>query len=73
MIYWMVWLILCPIMTIFWPTKVIGKKYLKLVNKKSAIFCSNHQTNSDPILYKIRVRPTVRIMAKKSLFKKLLH
>lgn len=72
MIYWIAWLIMCPIVWICWPTKIIGKKYLKLVKKKAAIFCSNHQTNSDAIIYKVKVRPTVKIMAKKSLFKNKL-
>ena len=62
MIYWIAWLIMCPIVWFFWPTKVIGKKYIKLVKKDSAIFCSNHQTNSDPIIYKVKVKPTVKII-----------
>lgn len=69
MIFWIAWIIMCPIVAIFWPTKIIGKHYLKKVKKQSAIFCSNHQTNSDAIIYKVKVKTNVKIMAKKSLFK----
>lgn len=69
MIYWIAWLIICPIVWIFLPTKIIGKKNLKKIKKQPAIFCSNHQTNNDVIIYKVRLKPVIKIMAKKSLFK----
>ena len=69
MIYWISWLIMCPFVLFCLPTKVIGKKYLKFIKKKPAIYCCNHQTNNDVLIYKVKVKPTARIMAKKSLFK----
>lgn len=69
MIYWIAWSIMFPIVHLFLPTKIIGKRYIKSVNKKPAIYCSNHQTNNDVLIHKIRVKATTKIMAKKSLFK----
>ena len=51
------------------PTRIIGKKYLKYIKKNSAILSYNHQTNNDPILIKAKVCPRAKMMAKDSLFK----
>ena len=72
MFYWICWLIAVPILLIIFPLRIIGKKYLKLTKKQATIFCANHQTNNDAIIYKARIAPTAKIMAKKSLFKNKL-
>lgn len=68
-IFYICWLIVCPIITIFIPTKIIGKKYLKKVKKQSTIFTCNHQSNFDAIILKCRIRPKFYVMAKESLFR----
>ena len=67
--YWILWLIIAPVVCLFYPTKIIGKKYLKRTKKKAAIVCSNHQTNIDAFIFKVRIGPKLKIMGKKSLFK----
>lgn len=59
-----------PIVRIFLPTKIVGKKFLKPVKKQSAIYSSNHQSNNDPIIIKYHLNWFVRFMAKAELFKK---
>lgn len=69
MIYWIMWLIMAGGMPLFLPTRVIGKKYLKMIKKESAILAYNHQSNNDGLLIKTKVCPTAKLMAKDSLFK----
>ena len=67
--YWLIWIFIAPFVTLFYPTKIIGKKYFKKTKKQPAIYCSNHQTNIDAFIFKVRVGPKLKIMAKNSLFK----
>ena len=68
MIYWIMWFLVST--AYFWafPTKIIGKKYLKLIKKDSAILSYNHQTNNDAILIKAKICPKAKMMAKHTLF-----
>lgn len=68
MIYWILWVLLAPWVALFFPTKVIGKKYYKATKGKKTILASNHQSLADPILLKVRVNPNFKLMAKNSLF-----
>lgn len=69
MILWICIILIFPFVLMLFPTKIYGKKYLKKVKKKAAIFASNHQTNNDVIILKSRICPNSKIMAKNSLFK----
>ena len=69
MVFWISWLILAPLVFIFLPTRIIGKKYVKSVKKQAAITSCNHQSNGDPIILKARVNTAYKLMAKESLFK----
>lgn len=69
MIYWIMWTIIAGYTSLFMPTRVIGKKYLKMIKKDSAILAYNHQSNFDGILIKTKISPTSKLMAKDSLFK----
>lgn len=69
MIFWICWLIVVPFVLILFPTKVCGRKYLKMTKKQATIYCANHQTNNDAVILKAKVMPRAKIMAKKSLFK----
>lgn len=68
MIYWILWVLLAPWVALFFPTKVIGKKYYKSTKGEKTILASNHQSLADPILLKVRVNPNFKLMAKNSLF-----
>lgn len=59
----LVWL---PI-TIFYPTKVIGKK--NFVKKQGAVVVCNHLSNLDPILLNIKLVKKIRFLGKAELFK----
>ena len=72
MVFWISWLILAPLVFIFLPTRIIGKKYVKPVKKQAAITSCNHQSNGDPIILKARVNTAYKLMAKESLFKNKL-
>lgn len=63
------WIILAPLCYIFYPTRIIGKKYYKITKKNGTIFTSNHQSLIDPIILKARVNPNFKMMAKHTLFK----
>ena len=69
MLLWLIIIILSPFLFLILPTRVIGKKYLKKIKNTSAIICANHQTMNDPIIFKYRIDPNLKIMAKDSLFK----
>lgn len=66
--YWLLWLIIAPITVLLYPTRVIGKRYLKVIKKEGTILSCNHQSNIDPIYIKARIKPTSKMMAKKELF-----
>ena len=68
-IFYVLWMIVCPFLTIFCPTKIVGKKYLKVTKNNPTIFTCNHQSNFDPVILKCRVDTRFRIMAKDSLFR----
>lgn len=68
-LFYILWLIVCPFLTIFCPTKIIGKKYLKLTKKQSTIFTCNHQSNLDAVILKCRINTKFKVMAKDSLFR----
>ncbi len=70
MINWLVAVIVCPIIYLILPTKIVGKKFLKSAKKQPAIYSANHQSNNDPIIIKYRLNWFVRFMAKVDLFKK---
>ena len=70
MVFWICWLIVVPIIFLFVPTKIIGKKNIKKVKKQGAIIASNHQSNLDPVVLKARVDTSCKLMAKDCLFKK---
>jgi len=68
-LFYILWLLVCPFITIFSPTKIIGKKYLKRTKKESTIFTCNHQSNLDAVILKCRINTKFYVMAKESLFK----
>ena len=57
---------------ILYPTKIIGKKYLKTVdgegNKKGAVLVSNHTSNIDSLLFACHMKEPNYYLAKKELF-----
>lgn len=69
MIYWICLIIAFPFVFLFFPTKVLGKKYLKITKKKATILSCNHQSNNDVVILKARVCSNAKIMAKNTLFK----
>jgi 1-acyl-sn-glycerol-3-phosphate acyltransferase len=56
-------------MFVLFPTKIIGKKYVKKLKKTAVITSCNHQSNADAIILKTRVNTAYKMMAKDSLFK----
>lgn len=68
-LFYILWLIVCPFLTIFCPTKIIGRKYLKITKKKPTIFTCNHQSNFDAVILKCRINTKFKVMAKESLFR----
>ncbi len=73
MIDFLLSIIVRPFVWIFLPTKIIGKKFLKIVKKDSAIYSANHQTYNDPIIIKYRTNRKVKFMAKSELFAKKVN
>ena len=69
MVFWISWAILTPLMFVLFPTKIIGKKYVKRLKKEAVITSCNHQSNADAIILKTRVNTSYKLMAKDSLFK----
>lgn len=69
MVFWILWLIICPFVVVFLPTRIIGKKFVKEIRGKASIFAANHQTMNDPIILKCRVNTRFKLVAKSSLFK----
>ena len=57
--------------TILFPTKVFCKNKLpKKKDKQGYIFCANHYSNLDVILFDVKFTRKINYMAKKELFKK---
>lgn len=54
-------------LTIFYPTRVIGKK--NYPKKQGAVIVCNHLSNLDPILLNIKLVKKIRFLAKAELFK----
>ena len=71
-IYWILWFLVTPLWFVIYPTRIIGKKNIKKVEKNATILSSNHQSINDPIIIKSRVKPTSKMMAKSELFKNKL-
>lgn len=69
MIYWICLILAFPFVLLLFPTRIYGKKYLKMSKHKANIFSANHQSNNDVVILKARVCPNAKIMAKNSLFK----
>ena len=68
MIFWFLWILIAPILWLIMPTRIIGKKYIRKLKHKPAIFSCNHQTMNDPLILKSRY-PRLKCMAKSGLFK----
>lgn len=68
MTFWILWILIAPVIWLIMPTRIIGKKYLKTLKKEPAIFSCNHQTMNDPLIIKSRC-PRLKCMAKSGLFK----
>ena len=70
MVFWLCWLLVAPFVFLFVPTKIIGKRNIKNIKKKSAIIAPNHQSWLDPVIMKVRVDTSSKLMAKDNMFKK---
>jgi len=70
MFFWLCWLVVAPFVFLFFPTRIIGKRNIKKIKKKSAIIAPNHQSGLDPVIIKARVDTSCKLMAKDSMFKK---
>ena len=56
-----------PILYFFYRIRIAGKEHLKFSGKM--VLCTNHQSNMDPVLVHILVKPKVYYMAKEELFR----
>ena len=65
-LFYIIFTILFLPITIFFPTKVIGRKNLK--KKGRTIIISNHHSNLDPVLLDIKLHKRIRFLSKKELF-----
>lgn len=72
MIFWISWIILIPLVLLLLPTRIIGRKYVKIVKKNACILSCNHQSLGDPIVLKARVNTKYKLMAKEELFRNKL-
>jgi 1-acyl-sn-glycerol-3-phosphate acyltransferase len=70
MLLWLARIFLWLPISIFHPTKIVGKKNLP---KGKAILCSNHYSNWDIVLYYINTNKRLKILAKKELMAKKLN
>jgi len=68
MIYWIMWFLVSTGYFFAFPTRIIGKKYLKYIKNDAAILSYNHQSNNDGVILKAKVVPTAKMMGKESLF-----
>ena len=66
MLYWWAMILVWPFFTIFFPTKVYGKKNLI---KGKCIWACNHQSNNDIFVLATKLFARVYILGKKELFK----
>lgn len=69
MLQWIILAIATPFVFLLYPTRIIGKKYLKRNKKEAMLYSCNHQSNNDVIVLKSRVKWNSKFMAKDSLFK----
>jgi len=69
MVFWICWLIVAPIIFLFVPTRIVGKRNVKKVKKQATIIASNHQSGLDPVIIKARVDTGCKLMAKDGIFK----
>lgn len=69
MVYFICWILLAPWVFLLLPTRVIGRKYYKVTKGSATIFATNHQSNFDPVVLKVRVSPHFKMMGKSDLFK----
>lgn len=67
MFFCLMFILLWLPVTIFYPTKVMGKK--NFPKKKGAVVVCNHLSNLDPILINIKLVKKIRFLAKMELFK----
>ena len=67
MFYWLCWVLVFIPLRLFWPTKFVGKKNLKM--EKRAIMACNHSSNMDPVIINSRMIPNPYILGKHTLFK----
>ena len=68
MIYWIMWFLVSTGYFFAFPSRIIGKKYLKYIKKDAGILAFNHQSNNDGVIIKAKVVPTAKMMGKESLF-----
>lgn len=66
MLFWISLICLWPIMTIFFPTRVIGRKN---VLKGKCIWASNHQSNCDIMVIGTKIFTRIYALGKIELFK----
>lgn len=72
MIFWICfWILFLPI-SIFIPTKIVGKKKFPNLKKQNAIICCNHMSNFDPVMLDIKFIKKFTYLSKKELFKNKL-
>ncbi len=69
MLGWILLVICTPFVFFIFPTRIIGKKYLKGAKKEATIYSCNHQSNNDVVVLKSRVNWKLNFMAKDTLFK----
>lgn len=66
MFYWIVYMILYLPLRLFYPTRVINKKYLP---KSKSIYACNHQTNLDVLILALCFHRRVYALGKAELYK----
>lgn len=66
MMFWITMILIWPFFTIFFPTKVIGRKNLE---KGKVIWACNHQSNWDIWVIGTRIFKRFYVLGKKELFK----
>lgn len=66
MLFWIVLIIVFLPITIFLPTRIVGRKNLP---KGKAIYACNHQTNADIFVIGTKLRKRIYALAKAEIFK----
>ena len=69
MIYWICFLILWPLITLFFPTRVVNKKRLPKRKKQNVIVACNHMSNMDAPLVAVKFWQKFTYLGKAELFK----